>query len=1187
MKGAKVNCTEQNIEVSSWWRGVSAVLSRRRLCVAILPVALVVLLVGGPAAAMAEVPAIEALEAQCSPASHVSVELEGRVGESRNELETTWSFAYSTVRGGPWTPVPGGQGTITKAEAMRNGIARFKTKLEGLTPETKYYVQLTARNASGTASSEAFEATSGGHVVGCEAVPFVPEPVLFKGGVSNVDNVTAVSAEVHGFVAPNEVASAIAWRYEYITVKALAEAEGRKESAAWVDGPSGTISKGEAEAVKLSKSGGPAAEGEITGLVPGTVYDVRLFAENEPEPGVHKSATSSPVGSFETSGSPVLQTFAVHSLDGEAIRVLGGVDPRNSGLNEVQLVTVGGAPAGGTFTLGLEGQSTTLPFDASSAEVRKALEGLSSVGEDVVVSGAAGGPYAVEFVQRKASSAQPLLAADGSGLTPSGTVTVAMVREGFSYPTHYHFEYVSQEQFAASGWARAASTPEREIAGTADVVEGEDLPGLRPGVGYDFRIVARNTTPGDPVVEGALQAVTVPAVVGSGGGGESAACPNESLRTGLSAQLPDCRAYEQVTPVDKEGAQEVFHYGENNEGSGALVGEDGEHVLVGSPETDWGTGAGAGQSPYFFTRTSSGWSMTAAATQPATGVDRTVTHVVLDPDLTQFGFASFWQTSAASESAMDEFKAGAPGGPYTLVASVPRKEVTSEGGWVAASEDFTTMILQVEDHTLLGAPTGTLQGEDLYEYSSGHLRQVNVLTDGATIGTCGAHIAKGEAEPNHEGAGGASRHAVSTDGSRIFFEASPGGCEVPDNLYMREADRTLDIGPYKFAAANRLGSQLLLEKQTGEVREFSLYNTETAINTPVFSIPVAVAKYENGISISEDFSAIYFTSDETTSPEAAQIAPKSLDVYRYEIGSGIVNFLFEAEFGENNHGGVSPNGQYYYFAANHVSGVPGGGDSSASEQTYRYDDDEHVVECISCASRFNPEPRLAASFAGSGLSAGIFANGAQGMPAATSFSANGDYAFFDTASALVSQDVDGEITGTAEGGSVFSPSSDVYEWRRYGLNGCVHVQGCLGLISSGQGGFKVMLLGTADEGRDVFFTDFSQLVPTDTDSAGDVYDARIGGGFPVPVKPTECEGDACSTPLAAPVDATPASLSFTGPGNPAATTTASKPATGKAKKKVAKKKTRKKRRKKPRPGRARMGAGKGAGESGVGRGARS
>src|SRR6185312_13768114 len=97
---------------------------------------------------------------------------------------------------------------------------------------------------------------------------------------------------------------------------------------------------------------------------------------------------------------------------------------------------------------------------------------------------------------------------------------------------------------------------------------------------------------------------------------------------------------------------------------------------------------------------------------------------------------------------------------------------------------------------------------------------------------------------------------------------------------------------------------------------------------------------------------------------------------------------------------------------------------------------------------------------------------------------------------------------------------------------CVHVQGCVALISSGTGGFDNQFLGTTPSGRDVFFATHERLVSGDRDSAGDVYDARIGGGFPPAVPgPVECEGDACQSPVAAPIDTTPGSLSFSGSGN--------------------------------------------------------
>src|SRR6202035_5873949 len=104
-------------------------------------------------------------------------------------------------------------------------------------------------------------------------------------------------------------------------------------------------------------------------------------------------------------------------------------------------------------------------------------------------------------------------------------------------------------------------------------------------------------------------------------------------------------------------------------------------------------------------------------------------------------------------------------------------------------------------------------------------------------------------------------------------------------------------------------------------------------------------------------------------------------------------------------------------------------------------------------------------------------------------------------------------------------------WRRVGVDGCVRLEGCVNLISSGTDGFLVGLLGSAEEGRDVFFTSHSQLVSGDNDSAGDIYDARIGGGFPAVARPPECEGDACSTPVSPPNDPTPSSFTFNGQGN--------------------------------------------------------
>ncbi len=739
-----------------------------------------------------------------------------------------------------------------------------------------------------------------------------------------------------------------------------------------------------------------------------------------------------------------------------------------------------------------------VPYNASADVV---LSVLRSLGAETSVTGPAGGPFTVAFTGGDGEVNQPQIVADGSQLTPSGTVTVTTTTEGGEgYDTHYHFQYVSQEAFNRSGWVGAQSTPEVDLgSGGSPKLIGQDLPGLQPGESYHYRLIATNTSPGDPVVEGAEQTLTVP-IPGTGEG--PVACPNQHFRTGPSADLPDCRAYEQLTPVDKEGAQQAFNYSDEFGGNGTLVAEDGEALMLKAELVNWGAGPDAGQSPYFFTRSQAGWQMTSASPQPETGVNRPSPEI-FNPGLTQFGFEYAYNTGEGSESQNIEFKAGPPGGPYASLASVPRKQLGLNGGWVAASADFSKLILQVEDRKLAAAPTGTKSGFDLYEYSAGELRQVNV-----GIGTCGARIVAGQEESV------SSPDAVSADGSRVFFEAVPGGeCSQPSHLYIREdGSRTIDLGAYAFAGANPEGSEVLLRRPNGQENEYFIDKDpgEPGAVEKIFSQNPAA---DGGVFASPDLRIVYFHSNAGA-------------VYDYDTATEHLSYLFQA--GAFSSGEPSPDGRFLYFHGS-VYGVPGSG------QMFLYDREQNMLDCVSCASSFDPEPKLE-SVVGSRRSQGRIVNDPSGVPKLTLVSANGDFAFFSTPAALLPSDVHGEVepVGTGEFSSFdyASPSSDIYEWRRAGIDGCAHVQGCLALITDGRGGFLNILLGSTDEGRDVFIYTSSRLVPQDKDTAGDIYDVRIGGGFPPPPpRPVECEGDACSTVPAPPNDLTPSSATFQGAGN--------------------------------------------------------
>lgn len=1051
-------------------------------------------------------------------ATHATV---GAVTFLVHGLDTKWAAEYSENGGGSWTVAYSGK-VDGRTNEEQFGESPDGLVLQHLHPERTYYVRLTAENSAGKKSETATFTT------GAVSAPEIIHP-------SNAD-VAPIRVGDNGFgQGPT-----------FITMEANsiesngAAADYSFEYAESVNGPWVLVSNG---SITVTQDFGNP-EATLTGLSPKTQYFVRVRASNE------KGATEKTVEQTTVSGVPVVDPpRAVHLAETD-VSVAGTVTPFSTETNwRIESADNQNGPwspvPGGNGTLPggeprYEGHQVPATMTGLSPDTRYYVRVFAENKYGRVTSDAgsfetSGAPAVTTFATH---------ALHGETVRLLGSI----VPHGFD--THAHFEYVTQEHFEQEGFTGAATAPAVDAgAGGNDGLEasvvGQDLPSLQSGVMYRYRLVASSVASGDPVVDGAEQSFTVPGGVQAGGGGGAAAqaCGNEALRSGVSGQLPDCRAYEMVTPQDKGGALDVYGYSSNE--SPVVVGVDGEHVVV-QTLSKWGESSGSALTDYLFSRSSAGWLMGSDVSQPETGEESYRVNV-LTPDLTQSGFLTYTETKfgALGHGPSQTFRAGVFGGPYSQVASAryQEKEELTNDAWTGISDDGSKLVLRTLDHELLGRLTGTVGASayDLYEYVAGKLSQLNVLSDGSPIGLCGAALPYGyetyggiEGEVNFR-AQRSSRHAVSRDGSKVFFEAVPGNeCSKPAQLYMRvNGKETVDIGEYRFLGASPDGSTLLLTGKSGVV----VYDTESRTREPQPS-----ADTGNALLVSEDVTAYYFWSQERLTPDAPSLANGETDnVYRYDVATKTLGFVAQMsespQGADSNAGGysTSPDGRYYYFPATKVAGLPvevseAGGET---EQVYRYDNGEHTIQCMSCASSFDPQPKLKAAFTPQEAQIDvtkILVNGGVQRVA----SDDGDYVFFDTAAALVPQDINGEISpeGKQKGETYFSESSDVYEWRKLGVDGCTRLEGCLSLISSGTGGEKNMLLGTTPSGRDVFFATHAQLAAQDRDVSGDVYDARIGGGIPAPApQAVECEGDTCSTPVSAPNDFTPASFTFAGPGN--------------------------------------------------------
>ncbi len=729
--------------------------------------------------------------------------------------------------------------------------------------------------------------------------------------------------------------------------------------------------------------------------------------------------------------------------------------------------------------------------------------------------------------------------ATATGVTASGATLLAQVNP-HSLDTVYRFEYGTSTSYGAS-----IPVPDADIGpGSSDVSASQAVNGLSENTLYHFRVVATNsagTTDGPDRVF----------FTGTGPSG----CPNTASRQGASAALPDCRAFEQVTPVDKGIAEDMFGDHEGTNRSVGYSSEDGDHYLL-TTAASLGTDGVSGSNRYVFSRTGEGWRMRSLAVEGVSVQSLDAFNYLFDPvDFSMVGTRSILGSSIAG---VHEFAFVGPfGGPY--VRSHENFELA--GG----SNDLSHVVFESKELGLAPGDEGQVAGRALYEMVGGVLRLVNVEGGSPVpVGSCGAVLGQEARES------GGTHNAVSGDGSKVFFtspdpKASGPGCGTPPQLYMRvDGTSTVNVsapaagagepsfaGAAVFVGASTDGSKVfflsrgeLTGDDTGHAVELYEYNTITKVLTRVSRGDAGSAEGHVDFvgAVSSDGSAVYFTAHGELAASVPALGAKQVYLYRYDTVSEETTFI--AKIGQEDYPlrqieriGVWPetvfpkaergakevgsddeanwyttgDGRYLVFGTNQdVTGydsTPASGarcnplttNAIRCVELYRYSAVDNSLVCVSCGL---PGERP--------VDNALFARSAPPSPAGESLrpiSENGEYVFFDTASALVPQASSGEI--------------HVYEWH----------DGTVSLLSAPHDPASSFFVGSSPSGRDVFIGTHSQLVPGDTDVAGDLYDARVDGGF-TGVTPPICTGTGCQgVPAAPPIFATPSSVTFEGVGN--------------------------------------------------------
>jgi hypothetical protein len=899
---------------------------------------------------------------------------------------------------------------------------------------------------------------------------------------------------------------------------------------------------------------------DLTGLSPASAYHFRLKAKNASGTGEGEDEA------FQTLPAVKLSTGEASEIGASTATLNGTVDPEGELVSDCHFAYGEGgsfdhtvpctpAPGAGTGNTAVQAEATGLiaghlyAFRLIATNAGGTTEGTAQSFET---------PPAVKLETGEASEVTSTTATINGTVNPQGQPVSEC---SFEYGTNYIFDHNTP----------CAPAP-GEAGETVEVHAG--LTGLIPGETYEFRLAAANA---QGRTTGTFGAFTTSLAVPS-----EASCPNAGLRTGASAGLPDCRAYELVSPPDKRGADIAAMP------SRTRVSVDGSAVqymsLGGFADAQGGNIA----TEYMALRTAAagtqGWVTHAITPNPE---DSSVFEQIsllpepsyrseFSPDLSKgifFAKTDFTHTSPevaeiANLYLRTDLRSPGPGNFQLLSACPGCTEALATNPKASpflagASADFSHVIFQSEESLTSEVQaqgcTPTEQSQcpsHLYESDNGTVRLAGILPTSQG----------GGAAPDSQAGRGAgvvgvqpqyTPNAISTDGSRIEFTVKGGHGQYEGRLYQRidnglpdahtvqinASERTVPAAPgdATYWGASPDGTRVffttgenLIDADTQSSGE-DLYMWSASSDAQGHHLTLISrdqasngAKIDGVIGTSSDARTVYFLSSGQLLSGQPGCDGGHPCIFRWH--DGVLHyvapiFLTEGEvlgsqgFRVGWAARVSSDGTRLLFHSAGTVGLP----HTGTGDTCR----EGQLPCL--------ELFLYDATANGGEGAVTCVSCQPGDPEAPAHFDAGFLSEVGKGGAGLTSHLSHPLS--ADGRFVFFNTverllpqdtngvSDVYEYDS--LTGELH------LISGGDSKFGSYFNDASPDGSNVFFVTGERLTGWDVDGSVDLYDARIDGGVPDPVPPAPgCVGDTCQPPPASLNDPTPSSSSFAGPQNP-------------------------------------------------------